>query len=214
MWFPLQRTVRVAATVLTAGTLVLATWAQAGATPEQQCHAGKSKVAGQYYACLQKASAKLATSLDATKFNAAVTACNAKYDSAWEKQDVKAAAAGTTCLDGGTMDLEFRTVIAANSTTVQSVLAAGGPLPDCGNGTVEAPEVCDGSDLGGATCATLPGFVDGTLRCASGCTLDTSGCYATAIRRQPRRHGDGQSDRTPMGEKGRRRRRAEPRQPA
>ena len=168
-----------AATVLTAGMLLLAvTTAHAGPTPEQQCQAGKSKVAGPYYACLQKASAKLATTLDTTKFNTAVAACDAKYDSAWEKQDVKAAAAGTICSDGGTMDLEVRDAIAANWTAVQTALA-GGPLPDCGNGTVEAPEVCDGADFGGASCATQPGFVGGTLRCVSGCaTLDTSGCYA------------------------------------
>ena len=167
-----------AANVLTAGILLLSvTTAQAGPTPEQQCQAGKSKVAGPYYACLQKASAKLAITLDVAKFDAAVLACDTKYDSGWEKQDVKAAAAGTTCSDGGAMDLEVRDAIAANWTTVQSALA-GGPLPDCGNGTVEAPEVCDGSDLGGATCATQPGFVGGTLRCASGCTLDTGGCYA------------------------------------
>lgn len=48
----------------------------------------------------------------------------------------------------------------------------------CGNGTVDAPEQCDGAALGGATCATQ-GFALGTLRCASGCTFDTSGCFPT-----------------------------------
>jgi hypothetical protein len=54
------------------------------------------------------------------------------------------------------------------------------PTPSaCGNGTLEIGEDCDSGQLGGHTCATRPGFVGGTLRCASGCTFDTSGCYAT-----------------------------------
>jgi hypothetical protein len=47
--------------------------------------------------------------------------------------------------------------------------------PLCGNGRVDAPESCDGGDLGGATCAGL-GFASGTLACTAGCGYDTSGC--------------------------------------
>ncbi|MFC1612032.1 hypothetical protein ACFL6C_13805, partial [Myxococcota bacterium] len=48
--------------------------------------------------------------------------------------------------------------------------------PVCGNSTKEAPEICDGSDLGGRTCANL-GFDDGTLDCTSTCdAFDFSGC--------------------------------------
>jgi Protein of unknown function (DUF1566) len=49
--------------------------------------------------------------------------------------------------------------------------------PTCGNGVVEAPEQCDGTALGGATCGTL-GFnaFIGTLACTAGCGFDTSGC--------------------------------------
>ncbi len=47
--------------------------------------------------------------------------------------------------------------------------------PYCGNGTRDATEPCEGTDLGGATCDSvgLPG--GGTLSC-SDCQLDTSGC--------------------------------------
>jgi hypothetical protein len=55
----------------------------------------------------------------------------------------------------------------------------GGGGPVCGNGTIENPEVCDGSNLGGETCESqgFPG--GGTLACAANClSFDTSGCSA------------------------------------
>jgi hypothetical protein len=55
-----------------------------------------------------------------------------------------------------------------------------GPGVECGNDAIEADEVCDGTDLGGATCMT-EGFDAGTLGCAADCSaLDTSGCMNTA----------------------------------
>lgn len=45
----------------------------------------------------------------------------------------------------------------------------------CGDGVRAAGEACDGSDLGGATCASL-GFGRGTLLCTPGCGLDPGGC--------------------------------------
>lgn len=47
----------------------------------------------------------------------------------------------------------------------------------CGNGIVESPEECDGSDLGGASCVDH-GFAWGYLVCRPNCTHDTSGCCA------------------------------------
>ena len=49
--------------------------------------------------------------------------------------------------------------------------------PGCGNGVKEGIEVCDGSDLGSASCstATAPGWT-GVLSCTSLCALDISGC--------------------------------------
>jgi hypothetical protein len=51
----------------------------------------------------------------------------------------------------------------------------------CGNGvvdySVEFKEECDGSNLGGATCASIlgPGY-SGSLGCSNSCEFDTSGC--------------------------------------
>lgn len=50
----------------------------------------------------------------------------------------------------------------------------------CGDGVVTGIEECDGADLNGNTCLTVPGrFVAGTLGCTSSCTFDTSGCNTT-----------------------------------
>ncbi|MBX7078470.1 MAG: hypothetical protein K1X88_04715 [Nannocystaceae bacterium] len=51
---------------------------------------------------------------------------------------------------------------------------SGGPA--CGNDVREGDEVCDGSDVGDATCES-EGFVGGTLACNAQCDgFDTSGC--------------------------------------
>lgn len=53
--------------------------------------------------------------------------------------------------------------------------------PCCGDGTREGAEVCDGSDLGGATCASVvaPGWV-GVPACTAACKLDSSSCAPPA----------------------------------
>ncbi len=51
---------------------------------------------------------------------------------------------------------------------------------ECGNEQVEGTEQCDGDQLGGNTCLTVPGdFTGGTLGCAANCVFDTSGCTST-----------------------------------
>ena len=51
----------------------------------------------------------------------------------------------------------------------------------CGDGKVNNGEDCDGNNLNGKTCSTLTGssFTGGTLKCANGCTFDTSSCETT-----------------------------------
>lgn len=52
-------------------------------------------------------------------------------------------------------------------------------VEECGNGLREATELCDGADLGGATCASLS-LGEGTLGCTSGCLFEVSGCSLQA----------------------------------
>lgn len=47
--------------------------------------------------------------------------------------------------------------------------------PTCGNGVLNAGEECDGTNLGGATCASN-GFAGGSLSCSPTCTLVTTQC--------------------------------------
>jgi Lamin Tail Domain len=48
---------------------------------------------------------------------------------------------------------------------------------DCGNDMIDGQEQCDGSDLGGSTCADVnPAFEGGTLTCGDSCTFDASAC--------------------------------------
>jgi hypothetical protein len=56
------------------------------------------------------------------------------------------------------------------------------PASTCGNGVRDGNEQCDGSDLGGATCASLGYTLDGTLACTAGCGYDTSGCDSQAFQ--------------------------------
>lgn len=46
----------------------------------------------------------------------------------------------------------------------------------CGNGTIDAGEDCDGSNLGGNDCADVGSYNSGTLGCENDCTWDVSGC--------------------------------------
>lgn len=63
------------------------------------------------------------------------------------------------------------------STTQPFALVIAGVLNLCGNNVIEAPEVCDGTALGGQTCISQ-GFDGGVLACANTCGgFDTSGCY-------------------------------------
>lgn len=45
----------------------------------------------------------------------------------------------------------------------------------CGDGKLDGTEICDGKELGGATCKSL-GFSGGELGCTATCVLDPSGC--------------------------------------
>ncbi len=56
--------------------------------------------------------------------------------------------------------------------------SGGGPGQTCGNTGIDPGEQCDGLNLGGFTCETLPGlgFTGGQLACGADCTMDTSAC--------------------------------------
>jgi len=45
----------------------------------------------------------------------------------------------------------------------------------CGNGAIDAPEECDGTNLGGETCTSL-GYASGALSCLPDCTFNKDSC--------------------------------------
>jgi cysteine-rich repeat protein len=51
----------------------------------------------------------------------------------------------------------------------------GAPPEGCGDGAIVFPELCDGKDLGGATCKDV-GYEGGVLSCAKDCQLDETKC--------------------------------------
>ena len=50
-------------------------------------------------------------------------------------------------------------------------------VTNCGNSKLDPGEPCDGSLLGGKTCKSQ-GYLSGTLKCTSSCSLDLSGCVS------------------------------------
>lgn len=64
-----------------------------------------------------------------------------------------------------------------DSVDVYGVGITPGGAAVCGNSAIEAGEACDGSNLGGQTCATFSCTGGGTLSCNAGCTsVNTSAC--------------------------------------
>ncbi len=85
---------------------------------------------------------------------------------------------GFACCEGSTRDC---TALGFFTGTAVCQAGCGGydtsGCTNCGDGSVDAGEECDGTDLGGASCTTIGmGFGSGTLACGAGCRYDTTGC--------------------------------------
>jgi hypothetical protein len=164
--------------LIAASPLVLAVPpAQAKPTPVQKCAVAKNKAAGKYAACLQTATANSLTSADPGKYTTAREKCRTTFVKARAAADAKAVKAGATCDDAPLTVDDFDNAVDTQSSVIGLGLDGSG-LRRCGDNTRQGSEACDGDDFGGETCATQ-GFALGTLRCGSGCFIDTSGCFAT-----------------------------------
>lgn len=159
--------------VMTAGWLLgtpLQAWA--ASTPADKCEVSKYKTAGSYYACRLKAeAAAVSKGLPSPDFSK----CTEKFDNKWDKAET--AGAGS-CPDTVALTADINDFIAAQAADTAAVVAGGDFPAVCGDGDVGNGEACDIGNLNGATCVT-EGFAGGTLACSTGCTLDTSGCYAS-----------------------------------
>lgn len=155
-----------------AATVFVANAAFAALTPEQRCEAVKLTVAGKYAVCRLAAESRAARTGEPADF----TRCTGAFAAKWQSAETKATNAGGACVPAGD-EADIKNLVDGAAADVTTALSGGGLPPVCGNGTVESGESCDVGNLNGETCATQ-GFAGGTLACAPGCTLDTSGCYS------------------------------------
>jgi hypothetical protein len=86
--------------------------------------------------------------------------------------------AGKTCqnpygYDGGSLDC------VNNCTSISTANCFNTPEP-CGNGVIDAGEVCDGGNFIGKTCQNPYGYDGGSLDCVNNCTsISTANCFNT-----------------------------------
>jgi hypothetical protein len=141
----------------------------AAPTQAQQCLAAKEKILGKYESCVWKAHAK------STQTGAAldISLCQSKFDASWTKPNDKY---GADCSDASAA-----TVSALFLDHVSEVLAQLQASANCGNGTVDSGESCDGANLGGGTCSGLVYGNTGTVSCSASCTYVTSGCSGCSV---------------------------------
>ncbi len=101
----------------------------------------------------------------------ALTACVNESDPATDTEDTGGGRGGSTDVGGdanGTPD--------TGSTADTDAGGGDGSSVGCGDGVLQSDELCDGDDLGLATCERL-GFDSGALACADDCLqFDTAGC--------------------------------------
>lgn len=72
--------------------------------------------------------------------------------------------------------------LACDPTTCKFDLGGCSVPPYCGNGVKDAADACDGTDFGGATCASLLGDgYGGNLACGADCTIDQSDCHVLPV---------------------------------
>jgi hypothetical protein len=152
--------------------LLLATSAVA-ADDAAKCQASKSKLAGTYYACREKAEAAAILKGGTPDFSK----CIANFTSKW--MDAESKGVGL-CPDDAIVAPAMSAFLAGQASEAASIISGAQDVPGCGDGTLNvAGELCDGADLGGRTCASF-GFASGTLGCNTECELDLSACTSCA----------------------------------
>ncbi len=86
----------------------------------------------------------------------------------------------STCQTNGTWSLMCDCVLASTlGTAGNGALAGTGGTGAgrCGDGVIQAPEQCDGANIGTASCANMVGGT-GVVTCTPTCTLNMSMCVA------------------------------------
>ena len=172
----MKRTGLLAVLCGTIGLVAMATQALGAASDGQKCSGAKAKVAGKHYSCTENVFAKYlqnGTPPDLSK-------CSATFTKNWDKAENKVLDA---CPDS-VVTVEMDDFLKGQATTTAFIVAGYASIPICGDEQINgAGEQCDGTNLGGATCASL-GFTSGELACTD-CVLDTSDCKAGDVNLVP-----------------------------
>jgi hypothetical protein len=139
--------------------------------PGPKCEAAKLKEAGKYHYCRMKAESKAAKKSEAPDYGK----CVAKFSDKWDKAESKGGGMCPTSGDEAEINAEI-----TSQTDLVAFRLSGNPAPGCGNGTIDAGEQCDGTELGGVDCMAF-GYTDGSLGCNVSCFYDLSGCACGEI---------------------------------
>ena len=163
----------------TLGTALLALAAGpvgAAPTPAQLCSSAVELAASKYAGCRLKAESVFSKTGLVDKRTADLGKCSSRFLDAYGKAQTRY---GVACpMVDASADFETYLAQCSDDTTAA---ANGTALPSytqsqCGNGSINAPEQCDGANLNGFTCEAL-GNAGGTLQCDPvTCTFDTQLC--------------------------------------
>ncbi|MBY0278552.1 DUF4215 domain-containing protein [Candidatus Binatia bacterium] len=183
---------------IAAAALLLFTAREAlAARPADLCAAKKQRAAGTFSQCRLKAEGDFSRTGDPARRASALSRCGTTLARAFQAAEDRYSCSHPPLLP--TVD----GFMATASDQIATYLRTGSPLPGagfcgpgtrfddpsrqclpngtCGNGVLEASEDCEVDWASGTvtsrgdTCSTV-GFEAGTLKCASGCAYDTSGC--------------------------------------
>lgn len=159
---------RIWKSVTVVATVFAATSAMAGLAPDLKCQATKNKLVGGYYACRMKAEATAV----AKGGGADYTKCSEKFTEKWNKAESDS---GDLCPDTVMVTFEADAFVGEQATAAAQLVSGATSTKQCGDNDVNiAGEQCDGTDLGGNTCATFGKY--GTIACNTDCELDLDGC--------------------------------------
>lgn len=167
----MNRTIGIAATCAT----LLWAGAAFAAAPDLKCQASKNQAAGKYAACRQTAEKAFALNGDTTRYDEAITKCELKFTTAWQKAIASATAANGTCLDSPLVVDDFKSAIDAHCDIIATALSGGG-LIDCPADLVTCNDnfgTCSG-DL--STCSSNYSSCSSSL---TTCTTNYASCSAS-----------------------------------
>jgi hypothetical protein len=165
--------IRSYSSAVAAGVLLGALAAPAlAATDAQKCESAVELGASKYAQCRLKAESKFTKTGDAAGLASDLASCAGKLATAYGNALARWSASCPVVEPLSSFEAYLM-----QCTDEVAAAAAGSGFPDCGDGAANAAgEHCDGSDLAGASCASLGYPAGGTLGCDPGCSFDTSGC--------------------------------------